>query len=96
MSCDGDGWCCMPHYEFFGGEGIHAATAWHRQSIIFGPRFTRTRGELADPALPRGGHPRTWRSTPGCGLGIQAAGQRDEFAAIGLGEHRWTNDWLKE
>lgn len=37
------------HCEFFGGDGIHAAIAWHRESVIFGPCFTRTRGELADP-----------------------------------------------
>ena len=37
------------HCEFLGGDGIHAAIAWRQESIIFGPRFTRTRGELADP-----------------------------------------------
>jgi hypothetical protein len=26
-------------------------------------------------------------------LGIQTAGLHDEFAAIGLDKHRWTNDW---
>jgi hypothetical protein len=35
--------------EFFGGDGSHAAIAWHQESIIFGPRFTRTRGEPVDP-----------------------------------------------
>src|SRR5450755_2211181 len=34
---------------FFGGDGIHAAIAWHRESVVFGPCFTRTRGERADP-----------------------------------------------
>jgi hypothetical protein len=26
-------------------------------------------------------------------LGIHAAGCPDEFAAIGLGRHRWTTEW---
>jgi hypothetical protein len=26
-------------------------------------------------------------------LGIQAVGQHDKFAAIGLDKYRWTGDW---
>jgi hypothetical protein len=43
------GWMVLyVHCEFFGGDGIHAAIAWGQESAVFGPRFTRTRGELAD------------------------------------------------
>jgi hypothetical protein len=88
------GWMVLyAHSEFFGGDGIHAAIAWHQQSIIFGPRFTRTRGELADPPY-QAADPLDMAINAGLrALGVQAAGRRDEFATIGLDKHWWTNDW---
>jgi hypothetical protein len=81
------------HCEFFGGDGIHAAIAWRQESIIFGPRFTRTRGELADPPYQAADPPDMAINAGLRALGIQAAGRRDEFATIGLDKRRWTNDW---
>jgi len=82
--------------EFFGGDGIHAAVAWHQQSIIFGPCFTRTRGECADPPYQIADRQGMAINEGLRAVGIQAAGQRDEFAAIGLDRHRWTSDWVTE
>jgi len=85
------------HCEFFGGDGIHAAIAWHQESVIFGPCFTRTRGELADPPYLTADPPDMAINAGLRALGIQtAAGRHDEFATIGLDKHRWTNDWLTE
>jgi hypothetical protein len=81
------------HCEFHGGEGSHAAIAWHLGLVIFGPRFTRTPRELADP-LYKVASRRDMAINAGLrALGIQAAGHVDEFAAIGLDRHRWTSDW---
>jgi hypothetical protein len=81
------------HCEFFGGDGIHAAIAWQHESITFGPCFTRTRGELADPPYQAADPPDMAINVGLRALGIQAAGHHDEFATIGLDRHRWTNDW---
>lgn len=82
------------HCEFHGGEGIHAAIAWHQGSVIFGPRFTRTPRELADPPYQVADR-RDMAINAGLrALGIQATGRADEFAAIGLDRHRWTSDWV--
>jgi hypothetical protein len=69
------GWMVLyAHCEFFGGDGVHAAIAWHQESVIFGPRFTRTRGKLADPPYVTADPPDmainaglrgTWRSSRG-------------------------------
>jgi hypothetical protein len=92
------GWMVLyAHCEFFGGDGIHAAIAWHRESVIFGPCFTRTRGELADPPYVPADPPDMAINAGLRALGVQTAeGWRDEFATIGLDQHRWTSDWLTE
>ncbi len=79
--------------EFWAGDGIHAAMAWHRGSVIFGPRFTRSRGETADPPYRAADGPDMAINAGLRALGIHAAGCVDEFAAIGLGRHRWTSEW---
>lgn len=84
------------HCEFFGGDGIHAAIAWHQELIIFGPRFTRTHGELADPPYQAADPPDMAINAGLRALGVQATARHDEFAAIGLNKHRWTNDWLPD
>lgn len=88
------GWAVLyVHCEFFGGDGVQAAIAWRDESIIFGPRFTRTRGELADPPYQAADPPGMAINAGLRALGIQAAGRNDEFSTIGLGKHRWTDDW---
>ena len=79
--------------EFWAGDGIHAAMAWHRGSVIFGPRFTCSRGETADPPYQPADWPDMAINAGLRALGIHAAGCPDEFAAIGLGRHRWTSEW---
>jgi len=37
------------HCEFWAGHGIHAAIAWSQGSVVFGPKFTRTPNEEAEP-----------------------------------------------
>ena len=88
------GWMVLcVHCEFFGGEGIQAAIAWQHESVIFGPCFTRTRGELPHPPY-RAADPPDMAINAGLrALGIQAGGRHDEFATVGLDRHRWTNDW---
>ena len=91
------GWMVLyVHCEFHGGEGIHAAIAWHQGSVIFGPCFTRTRGEHAE--LPyQVADRRDMAINAGLRtLGIHAGGRDDEFATVGLDKHRWTNEWVAE
>jgi len=81
------------HREFWAGDGIHAAMAWHRGSVIFGPLFTRSHGETADPPYEAADTPDIAINAGLRALGIHTAGCPDEFAAIGLDKHRWTSEW---
>lgn len=84
----------IAHCEFFGGEGIHAAIAWHQERVVFGPRFTRTPGEAAEPHYQAADRPGMAINFALRALGVHAADGRDEFHTLGLGKHRWTSDWV--
>lgn len=88
-------WVMYCHLEFFGGLGFQAAMIWLHGSITLGPLFTANhpseqltpeyqlvaeRSEMAINVALR--H-----------LGIVATFPSDEFDEIGLGRHRWTDDW---
>jgi hypothetical protein len=55
--------------------------------IIFGPRFTRTHGEFADPPYQAADPPDMAINAGLRALGVQAAARHDEFATIGLNKH---------
>lgn len=51
----------MRALRVFGGEDIHAAIAWHQERVVFGPRFTQTPREAAEPHYQSAGRPRKRR-----------------------------------
>jgi hypothetical protein len=82
------------HCEFWAGDGIHAAIAWHHGSVIFGPCFTRTAGELAEEPYEIADRPDMAINAALRAVGIHTAWPADEFATVGLDRHRWTSEWV--
>ncbi|MET7609990.1 hypothetical protein [Streptomyces seoulensis] len=72
--------------EFFGGLGEQWATVWEGGGVALGPLHL-AEGE----PFPAEGSPisRALRR-----LGVVAGAGEDEFAALGLGRYRATEDWL--
>ena len=81
------------HLEFFGGEGFHAAIAWDQERVVFGPCFTRTPLESAEPHYQEADRQGMAINLALRALGLPAREGRDEFATLGLGKHRRTSDW---
>jgi hypothetical protein len=72
--------------EYFGGTGEQHAAVWHHGNLTLSPPH------LADRhPLPAAGSPisRALRY-----LGARAGGETDEFAAVGLDQHRRIEDWI--
>jgi hypothetical protein len=82
------------HLEFFGGEGFQAAIAWDRGRVVFGPCFTRTPLERAEPHYQEADRPGMAINQALRALGLPADDGRDEFDTLGLGTHRRTQDWV--
>lgn len=82
------------HLEFFGGQGFHAAIGWDRERVVFGPCFTRTPLELAEPHYQEADRQGMAINLALRALGLPADGERDEFDTLGLGKYRWTSDWI--
>jgi hypothetical protein len=66
--------------EFHGGQGGQCALVWARGGVVLGP--------LLGPIGPINQALRT--------LGVRPGRDDDEFAAVGLGRHRFTEDWLAD
>jgi hypothetical protein len=73
--------------EFFGGEGTQRAVVWEAGIVVFGPVWS----DEGDPC-PEG----TPISRALACLGVVQGEAFDEFAAVGLGRHRWTSDWIRQ
>lgn len=82
------------HLEFFGGEGFQAAIAWDQGRVVFGPWFTRTPMESAEPHYQEAGRLDMAINLALRDLGLPASEGRDEFGTLGLGKHRRTKDWV--
>jgi hypothetical protein len=72
--------------DIFGGVGTQRAALWTNGQVVLGPLSV---GE--QPPWPGAGSP---ISQVLARLGVDRAGYVDEFAAVGLAEHRDTEDWL--
>ena len=88
------------HAEFHGGTGFQAAMGWLDGAVAFGPRFTANRPEEADEHYEVVWGRRANGAIEAMAidealqfLGIEAIGDRDEFDIVGLGAHRFTEDW---
>ena len=88
------------HAEYHGGTGTQAAVGWLDGAVAFGPRFTTNwpgavddhyelvMGRRASGAIEAEAIDQALQF-----LGIEAVGDRDEFDIVGLGAHRFTEDW---
>lgn len=74
--------------EYFGGIGSQFAVVWQRGSIVLGPLVTTE----DEPPPAQGWSPISQALRH---LGASADGHYDEFDAVGLGRHRYVDDWLK-
>jgi hypothetical protein len=81
------------HCEFWAGEGVHAAIAWRRGAVIFGPCFTRTPGESAEAPYETADPPDMAINAALRAVGIVAEPSADEFETVGLDRYRWTSEW---
>jgi hypothetical protein len=82
------------HLEFFGGEGLQAAIAWDQDRVVFGPCFTRTPLESAEPHYQEADRHNMAINLALRALGLPARAGDDEFATLGLGKYRRTKDWI--
>lgn len=87
------------HLEFHGGLGFHAAVVWRSGAVEFGPLFTaNARTEQLTPAyLLIDGQEQMREMAINAALrhmGAETGDHVDEFEAVGLDRHRWTEDWL--
>jgi hypothetical protein len=69
--------------DIFGGRGTQRAAVWQAGAVVFGP----VDGWIGEGPTPI--------SRALAALGVRARGQ-DEFATIGLGRHRHTENWLPD
>ncbi|ROO86266.1 hypothetical protein EDD29_3829 [Actinocorallia herbida] len=81
-----DGPVAYVEAEYFGGTGAQRAVVWQAGRLEWGPvhvaegeRFP-VEGSPISQALRR--------------LGAVRGTEFDEFAAVGLGRHRWTSGWI--
>lgn len=69
--------------DYFGGVGTQFAAVWHHGDLVLGPVVKAAHGRSPiSQALRR--------------MGVSAAGNTDEFDAVGLGRHRHVEDWLDD
>jgi hypothetical protein len=72
--------------DYFGGAGTQNAQVWDAGKVVLGP-LRLAEGELS----PTTGTPISQALRR---LGAAKGNHVDEFAAVGLGRHRDTDDWL--
>lgn len=72
--------------EYFGGTGEQHAAVWHHGNLILSPLHL-----TASHPFPAEGSPISQALRR---LGAHTSGEIDEFAAIGLGQHRHVEDWI--
>jgi hypothetical protein len=80
--------------DYFGGDGWQAAMAWVGGRAIFGPVRTSDEwegGKFVPTPLLEGAINQAVRH-----LGVKRGAARDEFDALGLGQHRSNESWLSE
>lgn len=85
------------HAEFHGGTGFHAVVGWDYGQRTVDPLFTRNHPAEAE----------TWYQTLTPDqpmainlalrlLGVERGSSSDEFAAVELGRHRFTDEWVNQ
>ncbi len=70
--------------DYFGGTGHQAAVLWKAGKITLGPLWDEKsplRRKPINRVLKR--------------MGVKLEDHIDQFDEVGLGAHRWTDDWLK-
>jgi len=77
--------------EYFGGCGWQTAIAWVNGHVAFGPIRTFDLPEHPPTPLLGGAINQALRL-----IGVERGMARDEFDALGLGDHRSNEKWLSE
>jgi hypothetical protein len=80
--------------DYFGGEGSQVAMVWAGGEVVFGPVRTsdlREGGKFPRTKLLEGAINRALRH-----IGVERGAKRDEFDALGLGQHRSNESWMTE
>jgi hypothetical protein len=72
--------------DFFGGVGSQRAVLWVAAELVLGPLHVGEGEPFSSVGSPI--------SQVLARLGVERAGYRDEFEAVGLDRHRETEDWL--
>ncbi|MEU5696868.1 hypothetical protein [Actinosynnema sp. NPDC020468] len=85
-ACSATGPVAHLEADYFGGVGTQSARVWRGGELVLGP----LRLEEDDPRPPEG----TPLSRALRHLGVARAHHHDEFAAVALGRHRRTEDWV--
>lgn len=84
--CSAHGLVGYVEAEYFGGVGMQTAQVWDGGKAVLGPVHL-AEGE----PTPAGGSPISQALRR---LGVAKGDHFDEFAAVGLGRHRDTDEWL--
>lgn len=82
--------------ETFGGPGTQEAAGWDHGKLVYGPAGTCDLESDREP-----GYRVVPRSDRAVNVGLRMMGVRasvglDEYAAVGLARHRFTEDWLTD
>src|SRR5947209_2708628 len=80
----------------FAGPGHQAAIVWTDVAVTFGPMFTSTEADADPPYVFVGNDGVTATNEALRQLGVDRGDEVDEFAALQLGRHRFTEDWLAD
>ncbi|AGM08477.1 hypothetical protein [Amycolatopsis keratiniphila] len=85
-ACSAHGAVAYVEAEYFGGAGTQSAQVWERGETVLGPLHVDE-----DEPDPADGSPISQALRR---LGVLKGDHFDEFDAVGLGRHRYTDDWL--
>ncbi len=85
-ACSEHGAVAYVEAEYFGGTGTQSAQVWDNGETVLGPLHV-----AEDEPDPADGSPISQALRR---LGVIRGDHFDEFAAVGLGRHRDTADWL--
>ncbi len=90
-SLSGNGMVAYVEAEFFGGMGAHCAVVFNNGEIVFAPSLTRW-GQAGTPLNVKSSSDMAINKALRL-LGVTGSGKSDEFDALGLGQHRRTENW---
>ncbi|MEV0719659.1 hypothetical protein [Asanoa sp. NPDC050611] len=86
-SCSATGPVGYVEADFFGGLGTQRAVLWAAGALAAGPLSLEEEEPFGPDGSPISQILRR--------LGVPRQARQDEFDAVGLGRHRWTDEWAR-